>query len=67
MSVIDNKQALEPAIDKIIEGIKMFSSAVDEREECGEWKPKHIDEICEIDVQLHQIKRDLVRIKLETW
>lgn len=61
------EQSLENPSDKIIEGIKEFTSAVEKRIESNNWQAEHIEEISEIDDELQKIKKKLLKIKNETW
>jgi hypothetical protein len=67
MSYEDPAQSLKDPIDTIIEGIKNFSEAVNARETSNEWKDEHLDELCEIDLLLRQIRTKLARLRQSTW
>jgi len=67
MSYRDPKQSLESPIHNLIEDIKMFSAVVDAREESNDWTDEHMQEICELDLLLRQVKTKLIRLKQTTW
>lgn len=67
MSYRPEEQALEPAIDLILEGVKTFSSAVDKRIEANDWQEGHILEISNLRRKLLDLQIDLHKIKNDTW
>lgn len=67
MSVRDDKQALEPSIDKILEGIEEFSDAVSERVKSGEWRELHTYKITEVRKKLLDYELELRKLKAQTW
>lgn len=67
MSYRDEKQALEPALDKILSGIEEYSAAVSERVKAEEWSDLHIFKITEIRKTLLDYELQLRKLKAQTW
>lgn len=70
MSYRPDNQALEPGIEKILEGIKELQSAIGYRQEADgmdSWQDEHLDDLCEIELKLVDIRHDLSKLKKETW
>lgn len=62
MSILFADQEIEPAITKILEGIKEFKSAAQARKESKDWTDSHIDDLIKIEKQLLDIDLSLRRI-----
>ena len=60
-------QALEEPIEKILEGVKEFDSAVDERIENGDFIVEHLEEIDDLRHDLNKLKIRLSKIRKDTW
>lgn len=67
MSYRDPAQALEPALTKILDGIREFDAAVRERVESGEWLDTHITSIDALRLELLRYERRLIALRKETW
>lgn len=67
MSYRDPSQALEPALDEILSGIRHFDEAVRQRVESGEWTAGHLAEIDNLRLQLLAYELRLNHLKRETW
>lgn len=62
-----DEQALGPPIDKILEGIKELEKAIEERLESNEWSEGHQLELKNLETELHFVKRNLAKLRRETW
>lgn len=60
-------QSLENPANKIIEGIDEFIVNSTNREDSGEWKDEHIDEIIELSSELIKLRSKMRRITKDNW
>ncbi len=67
MSVRKHEEALEPHLDKILEGIDGFSDAVRERIKSGGWLTSHIGDISALRTQLQALVPRLEEVRQENW
>ena len=67
MSYRDKKQSLEEPITKLLEGVKEFDDAVNERMLSNEWEKSYLSELDEVRQKLNGLRFKLYQIRLETW
>lgn len=67
MSYRPDNQALTEPIEKTLEGMKEFESAVICRMSAGNWKDSHIHELVEIMNILNTAKFRLLKVRMDTW
>lgn len=63
------EESLTCGIEQILEGIESLRSAIQKRQdnEVDPWTDKHLEELCEIELDLVSIRAKLAKLKKDTW
>ena len=67
MSYRPTDQSIQEPCDKIIEGIDEFICNATNREDSGDWKDEHIDEIVDVSTELLKLRLKLKRLSRDNW
>jgi len=60
-------QAINPPVEKILEGIEDFDAAAKKRAESNEWSEEHITKLNELRKKLFELQIELEALFKETW
>lgn len=67
MSYRNPVQSIEEPSQELLNGIRSFCNAVEERIMSDEWSDAHIDKLTLLTSELAPIKLKLLRLARETW